>query len=279
MHRCYKRILGIIACCHLYLLVGAVTFSIYSDSFNLVQEIKGLKAVSIHSTKTDQLIVLTSDNEILKLDTTGKILFKYTNNYMGTPQFIYTDNLLHIVLFYPAYQTLLILDQWMNELRRINLSEFSIPFVSTIGVGPDMSIWYYDDQVKRIKKLDMVGKKIVETPIFTTDDNADWRAILIKKSYLIFQANSGNTYTLNVFGKALGRHEIRGEIVQLTNDRIYTVDREKRQLISFTVPSLFLDESIELSQNFIQSQSILIYPSRILEITEGVLRIWSRSRY
>ena len=50
-----------------------------SDSIILINEIKEYNAVAIHITKTEQLFIQTIDHQIIKIDSAGKEVSKYTN--------------------------------------------------------------------------------------------------------------------------------------------------------------------------------------------------------
>lgn len=117
-----------------------------------------IPCTSVCTNLKDLIYAITDQNEVLLLDTSGKILKRYSNNYLGTPQFIYFQNPLQLVLFYPAYQTMIILDHSFNELVRIALSTLDIPYVHTIGLTANREIIYFDNNTQLFRKTNYVTK-------------------------------------------------------------------------------------------------------------------------
>jgi hypothetical protein len=247
------------------------------DTLTLIKEIHEYKATAIYMTKTQQLIVQTVDNEIIKIDSMGKPLIKYTNKYLGTPEFIYLENPLQMVLFYPSYQTIIILDQWMNELKRVALNDLRIPFVSTIGISQDRSIWYYDDQVKRLKKINIDGLKSFESNLFITEDNADWQSIVVRKTDLFMQAKSGTIYLLNLFGQLKTKSFIDADIFNYNSDRLMAINVEKKIIYFIDQYSLNSIDQYFLPASFGKTTSIQFIRDFIYQLDEnGFLRVWKR---
>jgi len=140
----------------------SVTAQSSSDSIRLIRKI-ALQAVSVEADFQGQLYVITRFNELIKMNDTGGILRQYSNNYLGAVQLISIHNPLQIVLFYPGFQTLIILDNSLNELKRISMAQLNIPYVTTLGYSPERELWYFDDQLKRFKKVNIYGRHILET--------------------------------------------------------------------------------------------------------------------
>jgi len=248
-----------------------------SDSIILINEIKEYNAVAIHITKTEQLFIQTIDHQIIKIDSAGKEVSKYTNKYLGTPQFIYIENPLQLVLFYPAYQTMVILDQWMNEIKRVLLNELRIPFVSTVGLSQDRSIWYFDDQVKRLKKISIDGQKSYESTNFITDENADWNSIRCRNNDLILQAGSGNVYLLNLFGQLKAKSFIDAQLLGYTGDTFLALNSEKKIVYILDQKSIAVIERFYLPEVLNQTASLIMKRDKIYQVdVSGNLKIWKR---
>jgi len=133
-----------------------------SDSILMIRKI-ALQAVSVEADFQGQIYVITRFNELIKMNDTGGIIRQYSNNYLGTLQLISIHNPFQIVLFYPGFQTLIILDKSLNELQRITMSQLNIPYVTTLGYSPERELWFFDDQLKRFKKVNIYGRHILES--------------------------------------------------------------------------------------------------------------------
>ncbi len=239
------------------------------DTIIPIKTIEGIQARSVFVGKTDQLYILSLDNEILKIDSSGILWQRYNNKYLGRPQFIYLENPLQLVLFYPDYQTVIILDQWMSEIKRMKLTDFGVPFVRTIGIGPDRSIWYYDDQVKRLKKLGPEGNILFESTILITEDNAALESIVVRKTDLIIQAISGTVYVLNLFGQLKNKIMPLGYVFKYAAALIYIFDRELQAVKTFSVPEMEAQHSFLLPKNLGHMNTVQIINDRMITINDS----------
>ena len=117
----------------------------------------------ITSDKLQQCYLLSSNNEIIKYNKNGKALFRYTNNQMGRPTWIDATDPFHILVFYPQYLSLVVLDRTLNETVRYSLYDFAASDVSAIAMANDNKIWIYDESAAKLKKIDSSGKSITES--------------------------------------------------------------------------------------------------------------------
>lgn len=79
-------------------------------------------------------------------------------------------NALRTLLYFKEFRTVLILDRFMQVVNKIDLRKSNLFQASLATLGYDNTIWIFDEQESRIKKLDEEGKLILET--------ADLRIIL-----------------------------------------------------------------------------------------------------
>ncbi len=227
--------------------------------------------------KTEQLFIQTVDNQIIKIDADGKELLRYTNKYLGTPQFIYIENPLQLVMFYPSFQTIIVLDQWMNEIKRVSLNDLRIPFVSTVGLGQDRSVWYYDDQVKRLKKISFDGQKSFESTNFITEENADWNAIITRNTDLVMQGRSGTVYLLNLFGQLKTKSFIDGKLMGSIGDKFLILNVEKKLLFTLDQKTLAVIDRITLPEKLSQIISLQLIKDLLYQVDKtGTIKIWKR---
>src|SRR4026208_887268 len=67
--------------------------------------------------------VITSQNSLVKIDSVGNILFTYNQNRFGQLEFADATNPLKLVLSYPDYQTVVMLDNTLSEVGTISLKQ------------------------------------------------------------------------------------------------------------------------------------------------------------
>src|SRR5437016_5395291 len=70
--------------------------------------------------------VITSQNSLVKIDSAGNILFTYNQNRFGQLNFVDVTNPLKLILSYPDYQTVVMLDNTLSEVGTISLKQIGI---------------------------------------------------------------------------------------------------------------------------------------------------------
>ncbi|MBK7427562.1 MAG: hypothetical protein IPI60_11305 [Saprospiraceae bacterium] len=113
--------------------------------------------------KLHQIYVITPDNNIIKYDENGDILYRYTNNYLGAPSLIDASNPIQILVYYPGLQTIVTLDVTLNEISRTNLVSFGFFDIKRVCVSNDAQIWIMDGLDFKLKKIDRYGTVLRES--------------------------------------------------------------------------------------------------------------------
>jgi hypothetical protein len=167
----------------------------------LTRQIPISNVLDLYISQTQQIYVITELFDVLRIDTSGHILQRYNNRYLGQPSFLYFENPLQLALFYTDFQIIIILDQWMNELSRINLATFSPQFLPAIGLAQDRSIWYFDEPLRRLKRINSNGKLIFESTLINEIENKSILRISLNQSQLIIEKKDSTCLILDAFGR------------------------------------------------------------------------------
>lgn len=127
------------------------------------------------------------------------ISLEYKNVSMGKITHIDIQNPLKLVLFYENFNSIVLLDNQLNELQRINLTEINSPIVaSAVGLASQNRLWIYNNLNQELGFFDFLKNSFqtVSPPLtgviqfYSTDFNAfQW-----------IDENS-NWYSCDVFGK------------------------------------------------------------------------------
>lgn len=94
------------------------------------------------------------------LDSMG--VFNEVRRY-GKLYSISAENPLRSLLYFKEYRTILVLDRLMQVVNKIDIRKANIFQVQAIAQGYDNSIWVFDEQESRLKKLDENGKLLFES--------------------------------------------------------------------------------------------------------------------
>lgn len=102
--------------------------------------------------------VLDAQGNLMKLDQSGHQLFLYNNRYLGKPAYLDPFDPFQLLLWYPSYATVVILDRTLNEVSRTDLQYRGFTNPTLVAAAPDGGIWIWDDARKRLELLDQQGK-------------------------------------------------------------------------------------------------------------------------
>lgn len=110
-----------------------------------------------------QLYVVTPSNEVIKYSSEGEVLYRYNNNTLGTLQYLDATDPFSLLLYYPDYQVVQVLDRTLNLMAEFRLWQYGIFQPRAIGMANDNQLWIYDEAVFRLKKLDPNGKVLAQS--------------------------------------------------------------------------------------------------------------------
>ncbi len=146
----------------LFALFLIITFNkvIGQDSTIQLIKIEVPKLKLFYTDMLSDLYVTTKDNQLLKYNKRGEVSFKYNENKYDTLGVVDLNNPKQILLFYPAFGILQILDRNLALQSELNLRQQGYQTVTAAGLAADNNIWIYDAEKFRLVKLDPKGKVI-----------------------------------------------------------------------------------------------------------------------
>jgi len=155
------------ACIRLYTLVLILSFSINSaqtqDSlFTFLFELPE-KAKDFTTDKLRQCYLVTENNEVIKYNADGKELFRFNNNRLGEMSYIDATDPFNILLYYPEFRTVILLDRTLNVTNEYILYDLDVVEIHAVGLSNDNNIWIYDDVNFKMKKVNQNGETLLES--------------------------------------------------------------------------------------------------------------------
>jgi hypothetical protein len=163
----------------------------------------------------------------------------------GKLSFIDASSPLRTVLFYRDFKTVLILDRLLNLVNTIDLRRQQIFQVRTVCLGYDNSIWVFDEQASRLRKVAEDGTLLRET--------ADLRLVLgeapvptrmTDQSRFVYMYDpQKGMYIFDYYGTLKQKLPILGwEDLQVFGNTI--VGRKDGKLLRYTTGTLQLEERV-----------------------------------
>lgn len=172
----------------------------------------------------NELYVVTSEEQLFKLNHDNKVEFDYSNSRFGHLASIDVTNPMAISCFYNDYQTVVLLDRTLNPISQINLLDWGFSNVTAVCNAGDNRLWVYDASTMEISKIGNDRKKILHSyPLnLGVDNDLVFSKIQVRNNELLCLSEKGNLFKLSMIGGTLQKI-LGGERFvdfQLLGDRI-----------------------------------------------------------
>ena len=144
----------------------------------------------------------------------------YKNISLGRITKVDIQNPMKIILFYENFNTVIALDNQLNEIQKINFSESSVPLVATaIGLSAQNQLWIFNSMNQQLGQYNYLKNdyKTITAPFvvalkyYTSDFN-----------YFYWIDTNNNFYMCDIFGKITSRGVIADyDAVLVINESSY----------------------------------------------------------
>lgn len=174
-------------------------------------------------------------------------LFEYKNISLGKPTKVDIQNPLKIMLFYENFNTIILLDNQLNETQKINLSENDVPILATAtGIVSQNRLWIYNSLTQQIGLFDYLKNTFLSiTP--SLQGNLKY----YESDFNTFQwiDNNLNWYSCDIFGKITTLGKVTDfDQMQVINDHIILFLKEgKLQLQDIKNNTIYPIQNVEKS--------------------------------
>jgi hypothetical protein len=133
------------------------------DSMHFQRSIS-VDATFVTSDNLANTYLITAANAVVKLDSVGGKVASYTNNRLGRVAALDATNPLKLLVWYPDFQTAVVLDRTLTELGRLSLAAAGLYAVRAVAMAFDGNIWVYDDVQSKALKIRLDGAVLLESP-------------------------------------------------------------------------------------------------------------------
>ena len=148
--------------------------------------------------------VLSEKEVIVKYDGTGKKRTRFSQNRLGAASAVFAGNALKLLVWYPDFRTVLLLDRSLTQLGGpLNLIEAGYPEVRTIGLSADGNIWLYDEVAFKLKKITPSGEPILESPQLNSlfEGRLNFQQIMDDGVYVVAADSTLGFFVFDIFGQ------------------------------------------------------------------------------
>ena len=228
------------------------------------QDIITLSTVDSLSTTVDNYIgkdnlkndYFLKNNVLKKTNVIEK--FQYQNVSLGNIEKVCLTNPLQIVIFYKDFNTVVLLDNQLNETQQIDGNKLEIPIkIEGFGLAGQNQVWLYDGFLQKISlyNFNTNTNKTISTPISgkIKDYNSGYNFF-----YWIDESNTLNS--ISIFGKIKTIGEIPNyDSIQIVDQSklIYSVNQELFYFNTNKLSKTKIDVNEKSFDNFFFNNGIL----------------------
>jgi hypothetical protein len=113
------------------------------------------------------VFLVTGLQQLKKLDNNYDSVTVFNNvRRYGKLDMMDVSNPLRVLLFYKDFNTVVVLDRFLNVRTTIDLRQVNILQCSAVAQSFDNNIWLFDELENKIRKIDENGKILLESPDF-----------------------------------------------------------------------------------------------------------------
>lgn len=218
--------------------------------------------------------VIDAKNSLKKIDSVGNILFKYNQNLFGQLKLVDATNPMKLILSYPDYGTVVMLDNTLSEIGVVSLKTIGIyDYHALCFSSRDNNFWVFDENDYKLKKIDRNNNIILEStdmfqqlgyaihPVFMQEEN----------QYLFLSDTARGILMFDIYGiydgtlpfKNILKFEVRNDQIYFwEGDHLHSWQMKTLAEKNISLPhfSDFLDARIENSRLYLlQKDSLTIY--------------------
>ncbi|PNQ73932.1 hypothetical protein C1T31_06300 [Hanstruepera neustonica] len=202
-------------------------------------------------------------NNIFYKKTTDNTI-NYSNVQLGNLTTVNTFNPLKLVLFYKDFNTVIILDNRLAEVYKIDFNSTQ-PYknITHVSIGNDNTIWTFNQDLQQLQLYDYKAKLVRATTLpvvsnvldLTSNYNYCW---LLTENYL---------YKYSYFGSLLFKIENKGfsklsesndNIILNQGNALFYLDDKTQKITPVKTPELLINQFL------VTAETLYIYDSKIL---------------
>ena len=128
---------------------------------------KSIPGSALYKDRLHQLYVVDPANELVKLSTEGLEQTRYNQDRMGPLGLVDPFDPFFVVLFYPEFQVVQVLDRTLNLQWSLDFNRLDLFDITTIAASNDKQIWAIDRISNRLLKFDQEGDMRAASPAFS----------------------------------------------------------------------------------------------------------------
>ncbi len=204
------------------------------------------------------------ENENVLYKKTPTSVLQYQNIQLGNIKKVDILNPLKIVVFYEDFNSVVLLDNQLNEMQKINFSEIEIPIiVSAVGISGQNKLWIYNATNQQIGLFDLSLNEITNLNIPVKEKLNSYQTDF---NYFYWIDNDNLLQTCTVFGKILPPKPITNtdNLIIIKDNIVLYIKNSSLYLEDFSTKKVYQIVNIENSfkKMFYKEQILTIFTNQ-----------------
>lgn len=218
---------------------------------------------------------LYNHSKIDKYTSEGTLLATYSNNQLGEIESIDVSNPLKNLILHKNQNTLVILDNTLSSERNsnLNLTEANLYNTSTYtNSGIDNGIWFYDQELFQLIKIDVSMIRIYESGNLLRLLNRDSLIVtnLFERKNKLYLSTKDETLVFDNYGAYYSTiHHKNSHLIAIEDNTIYS--KSKTTIKAYNTQT-FEEQIIET--NIPQEAFVIYRKNKLYTIANGVFSIY-----
>ncbi len=204
-------------------------------------------ARSITTDELGNVYLVRQDNALIRYNSDGDSTGNFRSIQNGDLEWIDASNPLRILLYYPSFSKLILLDRMLTVKNELDLKKLSIFNAPAVGMSADGRIWVYDFVNARLKKIDD-QLNVINTgnDMRQESGTVPKPTALLERDTKVYLCDPGNgIYTFDRFASYLNTLEIKGvkqlqafgpQLIYRDNDSLKSYDLKTLSLKTIPLP-------------------------------------------
>ena len=177
--------------------------------------------------------LITPENEVQKLDSTGQVQFRFSNNRLGDITFFDASNAFNLLVFYQDFNVVQVLDRTLSESGQFNLYDAGILQPQGLTLADEKNLWVYDPDNFQLKKIDKLGATIIASQQLNLIFEETIAPTLLKEvgNEVYLMDSQNGIYVFDAFGRFLKKDPITDLFNFLPMKMKYLIFRKDKMVV------------------------------------------------
>jgi hypothetical protein len=205
------------------------------------------KARSINTDELGNVYLVREDNALIRYNPDGDSTGNFRSIQNGDLLWVDATNPMRILLYYPAFSKIILLDRMLSVKNELDLKKLNIFNAPAVGMSADGRIWVYDYVNARLKKIDdQLNITNTGNDMRQESNTVPRPTALVEREARVYLCDSLNgIYTFDRFASYLNTLEITGvkqlqafgsQLIYRNNDTLKAYDIKTLALKTIPLP-------------------------------------------